>query len=286
MKAKYITLIAGALVVIPAFGVSSFTGAIDSDFTNAGNWNGQPDALPTNANIGTIKRGSTVKLASGTAAALIVNGTLNKSGKSILSIGTNDLKIGVGSGETGTVNIFTGSTLEVFGNGAHVFIGEKGAGGGKGFLNMRPGSTLDARKGIYINNGRLTLKSTVTVAAKQPQIRVNVEDAGVLRFETDGAAIATIGGDNFDLNLSSGSTLEMDLGGVYSNGDSWTIFTGVSNFKGKFGSIIDPNDPTQQFTIDYGTATAGEVVVTAVPEPSAAALIGLGGLALILRRRK
>jgi len=35
-----------------------------------------------------------------------------------------------------------------------------------------------------------------------------------------------------------------------------------------------------------GSNTAGSLVLKAVPEPSSAALLGLGGLALILRRRK
>jgi hypothetical protein len=78
-------------------------------------------------------------------------------------------------------------------------------------------------------------------------------------------------------------------------------FTGTStsyalkSFDG-IGSVVAANEGQQLFVeiwgADLGTDTDGvfsrldEVSLTAVPEPSAAALIGLGGLALILRRRK
>jgi len=132
----------------------------------------------------------------------------------------------------------------------------------------------------------MTLSATTSINAGQPQNNLDVENTGFLRFETDGSNSATITGGTFALNLGANSTLEMALGGVYNNGGSWTLMTGITNFNGSFGSIINPNDLSQQFSIDYGQTTAGALIITTVPEPSSATLLGLGGLALILRRRR
>lgn len=65
----------------------------------------------------------------------------------------------------------------------------------------------------------------------------------------------------------------------------------TSNLGGIFTATFTSDDGSAYFTLersgpDNVPVLGGYVLTTAVPEPSSAALIGLGGVALILRRRK
>ena len=74
-------------------------------------------------------------------------------------------------------------------------------------------------------------------------------------------------GSSLNLELEAGSTLDMQLSGDYSVGDSWKIMTGISPFEGTFGSVTDSTTPGNNFKVHYGTglAAAGEVVVELIP---------------------
>ncbi|MBK1830147.1 PEP-CTERM sorting domain-containing protein [Verrucomicrobiaceae bacterium R5-34] len=121
-------------------------------------------------------------------------------------------------------------------------------------------------------------------------------------------------GFTFDMNIGGGSTL--DLNGAVgmwlydSDLSDYNInFTGAGTIEGRIGietegvannvatwenlwdnGILQWNGANVGQFDDYfstsGTAGTTEYTLTAVPEPSSAALVGLSGLALILRRRK
>lgn len=283
---------------------TSFLGTIDTDFANAGNWD---NGTPTGGNNGTIDNGQTADLGSsfdiGTGRLDVgangTSGTLNINSGGVYSTanGTPGVFVGVGSGSTGTININNGGTLSILGAGADLFLGDNS--GGQGFVNVSTGGTLDARKAVEVINGRLFFEvGSLYGGSGRPQDELVIDNNGILGFATDGLTVTTINSSLDALELGSNSTLQMALGGSYSVGDTWTIITGITNFSGVaggdgtgvFGNVIDPNNANHQFNVYYGTglAGAGEVVVelTAVPEPSSTALLGLGGLALILRRRR
>lgn len=75
---------------------------------------------------------------------------------------------------------------------------------------------------------------------------------------------------------------------------SWNLFTPHSSGTATIGAVSAPSFDSVQSVGFYTTATSTSVAavgvgyfsVTSVPEPSSAALLGLGGLALILRRRR
>jgi len=127
----------------------------------------------------------------------------------------------------------------------------------------------------------------------------NFDDAGdfiTLRFSSTGidryagawgqVVAATIAADtDYYIRINGTDTAlgtrSYDVG-ISTDGISYTTGT-TTNFHGtsgtsKFGSL--------RFESAGGGATWDAVSVTAVPEPSSAALLGLGGIALIMRRRK
>lgn len=283
---------------------TSFLGTLDSDFANAGNWD---NGAPTGGNNGTIDSGNSADLGStfgiGTGRLDVgANGTsgtlnINNGGVYNTANGTPGIFVGSGSGSVGTININNGGTLSILGAGADLFLGDTS--GGQGFVNVSTGGTLDARKAVEVINGRLFFEvGSFYGGTGRPQDELVIDNNGILGFATDGLNVTTINSTLDFLELGSTSTLQMALGGSYNVGDTWTILTGVTAFSGVsggdgtgvFGNVVDPNNANHQFTVYYGSglAGAGEVVVelTAVPEPSAAALLGLSGLALALRRRK
>lgn len=140
--------------------------------------------------------------------------------------------------------------------------------------NTPPANTLLAREGSWGNGG-----SAGTVSL------TGLTDGHTYRIQAlvyDGRGTATI----------TGRTVEFDGidQGTYANGVTGVTWGDGLLVTGTFTAI----GTTQDFTIEAfdGTTSKGAqlnaltVYTTAVPEPSSAALLGLGGLALILRRRK
>ncbi len=86
-------------------------------------------------------------------------------------------------------------------------------------------------------------------------------------------------GFNYPMNVGDGSTIQKTSSGTVENG-AWITGTFIADAT------------TQIFHSSYGTSTRSQLSgyqlreISSVPEPSSTALIGLGGLALILRRSK
>ena len=98
-----------------------------------------------------------------------------------------------------------------------------------------------------------------------------------------------------EYNLSggglSGNTVDAvtSFGGITSGTFSQTY--DISGFGGGDFSIEDVSNVLAVFTVDAAAAGVGAISIdnfnmTAVPEPSSTALLGLGGLALMLRRKR
>lgn len=304
MKSTLSILSIITLSMTGAYAATLFNAAIDSNFATVGNWD---NGLPGTGNDGMIDAGNVADLAiahSGGTSTLTVGGNgstgtlnINDGGKySTANGGASDVRVGVGAGSVGIIHINNGGVLSVLGASADVFIGDSS--GGLGSIIVADGGTLDARKALEIINGTLTLEVGAIVAANTPKDELVIDNAGILSFFTDGSTVTTIPGATLGVQLGSTSTLHMSLGGVFNVGDTWTILTDASGFSGVsggdgtgvFGTVSDPSNAANQFAVHYGSgqAAVGEIVVelTQVPEPSSVALLGLGCLALILRRRR
>jgi len=269
MKKMIIVCMIGCLLTGVATAATLFTGAIDSDFANAGNWDNQ---LPSNANKGTIKNGQTATSAANANAAMIVGadgtaGTFNIT-HGVFRSDSNDMRVGVGNGSVGTITVSGGATLQTKGTAADLFIGDTA--GGYGTVHILAGGRCDAVKALEIINGTLIFE---VGALDAPTLKdeLVVDNNGTLVFKTDGSAVTKINGATVAVELGSTSTLDMQLGGTYSVGDTWTIVTGVSGFSGvdggdgngTFGEVINSLNLDQTFAVYYGTAPASatEIVV-------------------------
>lgn len=103
-------------------------------------------------------------------------------------------------------------------------------------------------------------------------------NGGTVSYTTSTTGVSSIGvADNITLDATT-SHLVMNLGNYdYSNGDSFTLATYGGTLTGEFSSIN-----IGYKSIDY----SGGAIVLTVPEPSSTALLGLGGLGLLLRRKR
>lgn len=133
------------------------------------------------------------------------------------------------------------------------------------------GNTLLAREGTYGDSGASTVSLSGLISGQAYRIQALVFDGR----GTAGIPGRTVSFDGIDQ-------------GVYANGVSGVTWGDGLLVTGTFTA----DATTQDFTIEAfagATSKGGQLnalLVHAVPEPSSAALLGLGGLALVLRRRK
>ncbi len=236
----------------------------DNDFNQADNWslglpgvNGGGDATVTGLAILSTDYNRPL------GAFMLMVGNEN-SGELVIPANMqlntgDDVIVGRYPGVKATVDIY--GTLQVSGTGIDTFIGD----GGTGEVVVYNGGFLDGRKAIEILDGRVYYYPQAVPSAVQDEFVV--DNSGTLAFETDGPTVATVAGSSLILELGANSTLEMILTGEYSIGDSWTLFTGISNFRGvnngdgdgTFANVISP----QGFGIDMAyDATGGTVTAT------------------------
>jgi hypothetical protein len=151
-----------------------------------------------------------------------------------------------------------------------------------GTWNMS-GGAINAR--FLLANGRtFNLSGGLITLTQNLEIRawaggsINVSESGVV----DAAIVTdTAMGEAGTMNFVTGWTGSWTQGGF--TGDAWkTEFTNADNFL-LDGATIDGATFDSTFVVTNGGKT---LEMVAVPEPSSAALLGLAGFALILRRRK
>lgn len=114
-----------------------------------------------------------------------------------------------------------------------------------------------------------------------------VNGADVLTISFGNATVA-LGGGSGDSYIASlvgftGASIDLRNSPTYSIGDATGLTGTTATFTSTPSFDLETTSGTGNTRL---TNVAFSVSVTAVPEPSSAALLGLGGLALILRRRK
>jgi len=235
-------------------------------------------------------------------------GTLNINGG---DIDLNFVEVGRNSGSVGTINLNSGSLVVARGsketaNGGismHLGSNDNDSAAGSGTMNIYGGSFL-TRVGVELGNqdnpgnsgtgsfnvfgslANIGIGSSGSLDGKWFQssgftLGMSIDTGGVSKIFVD--EVGDDGGAQADFAL--GSLLDLNFTGAAMVG-TWTLLeledADIVDNGLALASGVDSN---WSFAID-NSGDNGLLTATYVPEPSSTALLGLGGLALILRRRK
>ncbi len=218
------------------------------------------------------------------------------------------IKNGEGTLALNGANTYTGSTII---NGGTVALGPSGSIDNSSGVSLGTNGTFDASaKGGYTINNLIGSGDVLGALSVSTQLAIG-NSTGTIGFSSDltmgGGATYLFeligGGFSADLanvagNLTlSGGVLDLVQLGTFTMGDKFTLFAYDGSLNGNFGGLLDDSqfsDAGGLWIIDYDDISAGSngglggsyVTITAVPEPRAALLGGLGMLALLRRRRK
>jgi hypothetical protein len=152
------------------------------------------------------------------------------------------------------------------------------------------GADQDMMSGYLDNFGAGGPSDFITISGIQPNKGYDVYvyfNRGASTYSglnaTDGINNNTYYG--FD-NVGSYSEIGYSLTSDDNIGDGWTS-ANVFLFEDYIGSTLDLDNPDNPGAPgDWKTYVQGIQLVVTVPEPSSTALLGLGGLALVLRRKR
>ena len=261
-----------------------------SDFATPSNWdNNSPGNAADDGsnNVATINNGDSVNLTSNYSATNQYN--LKIGGNSTLNASADFTATGLVIQSTGTVSLtggnFTLPKTSVNNNGS----------GAKGTLNINSGGVLNITGGNHIFSERSTVNGIFRVTGSTSTISLNQIGTanGTFDFIFDSAGISTINGDqNFPWFSIAGASLSID-GSAYTGGTqtfdllSSTDGAGAFTTRGLSVSGFNASEYNTAFEqVTEGGRRIERLVVTAVPEPSSFSLLGLGGLALMMSRRK
>lgn len=290
MKKTTTTLLAVAGMTAMASAATYTWNGTDGSYADAANWGG---TVPTSSD--------TAQISSGTATFDGTGGDLAFAGAGaglLIDGGTYAQNAGY------WMTIDTGATLTVTNGGS--FSGPnnlqfRGFGGNAGTHTINNGTVTintlgaDDNQVFNISNG-----STFTAGATTLNNSSALNISGATFSATD-LTLNSYGAGGF-VNLFDGG--QLNISGSFTNNANFINFDSASTTGSVFIDNVDVATVQAMVTAgDFGIAGAAETTLSsfsytingsgvdivssaAVPEPSSTALLGLGGLALILRRRK
>ena len=239
------------------------------------NWDtGRPGA----GEIGTVNIDASWPTTS-SATALDISGDLVFGGGSTLTAGTDIVGVNPNSVTFNDVTVNVGDDIFTGGGGMGNFIFNADS-----VTNVNDDFQANGNGLITVNGGDHTVGDRFGAQAGSTlNFLGGTVDSG--EFNIAGATV----------NLGGGATLEaatLDLSGsTFDIASNWTGSLDVSNVADWEATLTGAGVTLDGVAIDAGNfddnfIVSGTTLTLAVPEPSSTALLGLGGLALLARRRK
>ncbi len=269
------------MLAVASLGISMAQAAItwnnaggDLEFTNATNWVG--GVAPSDSDDIIISNGDAVNYSPGGDFGQNYTGTMTISNGSSIN-----QSAGNWSRMSGNYSLDSGHIL---GMGSNNLFGD----GGNTTLSLANGSTIvgGGAEFQWMNNGGGA--NGVQVALDGTSSITYTGGGGASWFLFTNAA-GGLGTTNHVLNFTAaGGSISVGAAGIEYNNDNIKLsYEDLWN-----DGVIQINGSSSGTFSDYFAVTGSNgsdgytLTAIAVPEPSSAALLGLGGLALILRRRK
>lgn len=221
-------------------------------------------------------------LAKGGTATLTLDGANTYTGETVISGGTLALGAAGLIDNTSGVSLVSGGIFDVSATGGYTLNNLSGSGDVLGALTVSTELAIGNSTGTVNFSSDLTLGSSATYT-----------------YELTGAtASANLGNVSGDLTISAGTILDLVQLGTYTGGDKFTLFAYDGILSGNFDGHADDSTfiaAGGSWLINYDDSSAGfnggisandtYVTITAVPEPAASLLGGLGTMLLLRRRR-
>ncbi len=231
----------------------------------------------------------TVSSQSGSVGSLVISGgrfATTASGNYFVGQRTAGTTTGSFSQSGGEVDLAGGGGVLVVGssNGeAQTVHGSATISGG----NFNGGFLIGGNTGV--SDGTLTIQgSTAVIGSTSVSAGIDLRSTGKIVFQLDGVGVSTLDYANANVSFSTGADLWID-GSAYTGGDQIITLIDAGSFtNGDFATI---NQSVFGFGSGYTTnlffdGNDLKLAITAVPEPSTWALLGLGLGAVLWQTRK
>ena len=271
------------------FESSASNDGVTNTFSNSISLNGSGGVLK-NTGTGTVE----------VTGAVVGSGALTKDGGGNLTLSGINTYSGITSVSEGKLTIASAGSINT----------TSGVSIGTGEFNYNSNTTLTQNVSFSGVGGTLSGSGTIgtfvyitesnTLSIGNSPGTMNFDDDltidGTYSYElVGGTSSADLG--NVTGNLTLGGTLDIVQLGTYTIGDKFTLLSYGGSLTGIFTGLVDEAifiTAGNFWMINYNDTTAGLnggtqakfITITAIPEPSAAALLGLGIVVLLTRRRR